>query len=123
VSTPNVELPPSVSVSHEATIKFLVGQLVQSGRLQPDKAENVVCQLLRRESLGSTAIGNGYAFPHSKSDAVSQVLGIVGFSASPIAWPGAVDDLQVYVVCLFITPDLAPGTHLRALEAFVRDIR
>lgn len=123
MSTPNVDIPLSAAVSPEATVKFLVGQLVLSGRLQPEKADRVVCQLLHRESLGSTAIGNGYSLPHSKSDVVGEVLGIVGHSAVPIPWPGSVDDQPVQLVYLLITPASEPRASMRALEAVAREIR
>jgi mannitol/fructose-specific phosphotransferase system IIA component (Ntr-type) len=120
---PVVDLPPSVVSSPEATVKFLVGQLVQSGRLRSEDADRVVCQILHRESLGSTGIGHGFALPHSKSDVVGEVLGIVGRSATPVNWPGTVDTEPVRVVCLLVPPASEPTAYLRALEAVVRQIR
>lgn len=123
MSTPNADIPLSAAVSPEAAVKFLVGQLVLSGRLQAEKADRVVCQLLNRESLGSTAIGNGFSLPHSKSDVVGEVLGIVGHSALPIPWPGSLDDKPVQLIFLLITPASDPRASLRALEAVVQDIK
>jgi PTS system fructose-specific IIA component/PTS system nitrogen regulatory IIA component len=120
---PLVELPSSVASSLEATVRFLVGQLVQSKRLAPENADRVVCQVLHRESLGSTGIGRGFALPHSKSDVVGEVLGIVGRSARPITWPGAFDGEPIRVVCLLVTPASEPGVALRALVSMSRQIR
>jgi nitrogen PTS system EIIA component len=120
---PVVDLPPSVVSSPEAVVKFLVGQLVQAKRLRPEDADRVVCQVLHRESLGSTGLGRGLALPHSKSDVVGEVLGIFGRSAVPVTWPGALDSQPVYVVGLLVTPASEPGTSLRALTAVVRQIR
>jgi nitrogen PTS system EIIA component len=120
---PVVDLPPSVASSREATVRFLVERLVDSGRLQPENADRVVCQVLHRESLGSTGIGRGFALPHSKSDLVREVLGIVGRSVEPVTWPGAVDEEPVRVVCLLVTPALEPHASMRALEAVVRQIK
>jgi mannitol/fructose-specific phosphotransferase system IIA component (Ntr-type) len=122
-SYPVVDLPPSVVSSPEAVVRFLVGQLVQSGRLRPENADRVVCQVLHRESVGSTAIGGGFALPHSKSDFVSEVLGVVGRSAVPVQWPGATDDKPVHVICLLVTPAFEPAAALRALENVSRQMR
>jgi mannitol/fructose-specific phosphotransferase system IIA component (Ntr-type) len=120
---PVVDLPPNAVSSPDAAVRFLVGQLVQSGRLRPEQAERVACQVLRRESQGSTGIGRGIALPHSKSDVVGQVLGVVGRAAEPVAWPGAVDSAPVHIVCLLVTPASEPGECLRALETVVRKLR
>jgi PTS system fructose-specific IIA component/PTS system nitrogen regulatory IIA component len=120
---PVVDLPPSAVSSPEAAVRFLVGQLVQSGRLQPEKADRVVCQVLHRESLSSTGLGRGFALPHSKSEVVAEVLGIVGRSTAPVVWPGAMDTEPVRVVCLLVTPAFEPEASLRALQAVVRQLR
>jgi PTS system nitrogen regulatory IIA component len=120
---PVVDLPPSARASPEAAVHFLVRWLVRSGRLQPGQADRVTCQVLHRESLGSTGIGRGIAVPHALSDAVGQVLGVAGRAAEPLAWPGASDSVPVRVVCLLVMPVSAPGASLRALEAAVRLLR
>ncbi len=120
---PVVDLPPSAISSPEATVKFLVGQLVHSGRLQPEHADRVARQVLRRESLGSTAVGRGMALPHTKSDSVSEVLGIVGRSAQPITWPDTLDAAPVRVVCLLVAPTAEPHASLKALEAILRQVK
>jgi mannitol/fructose-specific phosphotransferase system IIA component (Ntr-type) len=104
-------------------VTFLVGQMVASGRLSAESIDRVVAQVLRREAVGSTGVGHAVAVPHAKSDAVSEVLGIVGRLPAPLAWPGAVDDQPVRVVCLLITPASDPGASLRALEAVARRLR
>jgi nitrogen PTS system EIIA component len=119
---PLVELPPSVASSPEAAVRFLVGQLVQSKRLAPENADRVVCQVLHRESLGSTGIGRGFALPHNKSDVVGEVLGIIGRSAVPITWPDSFDGVPVRVVCLLVTPACEPGASMRALLSMVQQI-
>ena len=58
-----VDLPASASSSADAAVKFLVEQLVQSGRLEAGHTARVCCQVLHRESQGSTVIGPGIALP------------------------------------------------------------
>lgn len=119
---PVVDLPPEVVSSSEATVRFLVGQLVQSGRLRREDADRVVCAVLHREASGLTGIGRGVALPHSKSEFVSEVVGIVGRSAVPVSWPGAMDAEPVRVICLLVTPTAEPGECLRALQDAVRQV-
>ena len=119
---PVVDLPPAATSSHEAAVRFLVGQLVQSGRLQPMHADRVVCEVLHREWLGSTGVGGGFALPHSKSDVVSDVVGIVGRSTVAMTWPGAVDAQPVRVVCLLVTPESGRHASMRALQAVAREV-
>jgi hypothetical protein len=41
------------------------------------------------------------ALPHSKSDVISDVLGLVGHSAEGIPWPGALDGEPVRFICIY----------------------
>jgi PTS system nitrogen regulatory IIA component len=120
---PVVDLPPSAASSPEAAIKFLVDELVRDGRLKRKCADDVKCRVLYRESLGSTGIGRGVALPHYKCDNIDEVLGIVGRSAVPVPWPGAVDEEPVRVVCMIVTPSSQPGASMQALESAVRQLR
>ncbi len=117
---PVVDLPASAASGPEAAVQFLVGELVKSGRLPPEHAARVSSQVLRRELLGSTGIGRGVAVPHSRSDVVPEVLGVVGRSAVPVNWPGALDGGPVHLVCLLVTPEGDRGASFRALEALSR---
>jgi 2-O-A-mannosyl-D-glycerate PTS system EIIABC component len=108
---PVVDLPPEVA-SPEAAVRFLLAHLVAGGKLPESHADDLLGRVLRREALGATAMGQGLAIPHCRSDAVREVVGIVGRAAEPFAWPGAVDGEPVRMVCLLIGP--APGPSARA---------
>jgi mannitol/fructose-specific phosphotransferase system IIA component (Ntr-type) len=118
-----VDLPPSAATSSENAIKFLVGNLAEAGQSPVERVDRIACQILHRESLGSTAIGRGTALPHSKCDDVEKVQGIVGRSAIPINWPGSLDAAPVLYIYLVVTPASDPAASLRALEAVSRKIR
>lgn len=118
---PIVELPPLAS--SQAVVEFLVQRLVNLGKVPSAQASRVVCQVMHRESLGSTAIGKGVALPHSKSDAITDTVGIIGRSADGVSWQGALDTEPVRVVCLFVYSTDHPKEALRKLEAIVRGFR
>src|SRR5262245_44210695 len=114
---PVVAVPGSAASSPESVIRFLVGQLVQRGSISPEQADRAACQVVTRERQGSTALANGVAVPHSKTE-VPRPVGIIGRSAVPIAWasPG---DGPVDEVCLLLLPVDDPRAHLRAVEEAV----
>jgi PTS system fructose-specific IIA component/PTS system nitrogen regulatory IIA component len=118
-----VEIPAASSHSPEGAIHFLIGQLIVQGRVRHEDAQRVEYQILRREALGSTAIGRGLALPHSKSDVVQRPAWIVGRCREGMRWPGALDDAVVRRVCLLVTPASRPGESLRALGAAAKDLR
>ena len=84
---PVVNLPGDAD-SDESIVRFLVSELVRTGRIRQEHSESVMLQVLHRESLGSTAIGRGVAIPHTKSNIVDEVVGIVGQCAQPVNWSG-----------------------------------
>jgi PTS system fructose-specific IIA component/PTS system nitrogen regulatory IIA component len=120
---PVIELPPSACGSSDAVVRFLVGELTRTGRIRSENAPRIIRQILHREKLGSTNLGRGIAIPHSKSDAVDDVLGMIGESSEGVAWPGNTDTIPVRVVCLLVTPTSKPGEALRALEALSQQLR
>src|SRR5262245_60297961 len=84
---PVVDIPASAATTPADAVTFLVGQLVQAGRLRAEQAARVIDDVMHREALSSTCIGRRVAVPHAKSDAIVEVLGIVGRAERPIPWP------------------------------------
>ena len=54
------------AASKEDAIRALVGKLVEVGRVLEKDAEDISRAIMKRESLGSTAIGGGVAIPHAR---------------------------------------------------------
>ncbi len=74
---------------------------------------------MRREELGSTGIGRGWAVPHAKHPSISHVIGAVGYSPAGIDF-NSLDRELVNVVVMLLSPPDKPGDHLRALEKISR---
>ena len=112
---PVVILPDAAAGAMESAIRFLVDSLVVGGFLHAKSADEAVRNVLKREFLGSTALGEGVAMPHSNSSAVDRVVGILAHCASPVPWETP-DGQQVRTICLILAPVDRPGDYLRALE-------
>jgi fructose-specific phosphotransferase system IIA component len=66
------------AATKEAAIKEIALVLTDSGKVS-DKTR-FVADILKRERLGSTGIGNGVAIPHSRTEAVDDF--VIGFGRS-----------------------------------------
>ncbi|MEV7278814.1 fructose-specific PTS transporter subunit EIIC [Streptomyces sp. NPDC093111] len=76
----------------------------------------------RREELSTTALGDGIAIPHAKTDAVERP--VVGYARSEtgIDW-GAPDDIPVRDLFMIAVPErMAGDEHLRLLAALARKL-
>ena len=116
---PMVDLPSEAVFSVEAVVSFLVGHLIQLGRLPAEHAPQIVSQILHRETLGATAIGQGVAIPHCKSQVVHQLQVITGRSLEGFHWLGCVDAQPVHIVVLVVAP---AADTLHYLEELARNL-
>jgi mannitol/fructose-specific phosphotransferase system IIA component (Ntr-type) len=104
-------------------IRMLTAKISDAGHLPPDRVDDVVAALLRREELGSTAIGRGVAVPHARHAAVSRVVGAVGYAAEGIDFD-SLDRSPVTRVFLLLAPlDDPQGALYKALERVSRFLR
>ncbi len=106
----------------EDAIGQLVDSLSRAGQVPQESAAEIAAAFVRREQLGSTAIGGGYAVPHIKHRAVSKLVGVVAYAPDGIDFR-AVDGELVNMVILLVSPPDQPGDHLRALERISRFFR
>ncbi len=82
--------------------------------------DRVIEEVLRRENIASTAIGQGIAIPHPQSAASLQMPESVlalAFLEHPVDF-GAPDDLPVQAIFIILSRD--PGQHLRLLAHLSR---
>ena len=78
--------------------------------------------VMRRERLGSTAIGNGIAIPHAVHQDLTCTMGIIAVLTSPVDFD-AQDRKPVDIVCLVIGPQNADNDHLKCLSSVARSLR
>ncbi len=78
--------------------------------------------LLEREKLGSTGIGEGFAIPHAKTNGVKELILTVGISKNPIDYE-SVDGKKVNIFFMFLSPNELSQEYLILLAKISRFIR
>ena len=73
-------------------------------------------KLLKREELGTTAIGKGVAVPHCRAKGLKSPALLLGLSPDGVAFE-AVDGKPSHVFFLLVSPEDNPGAGLRLLAA------
>src|SRR5262245_10269387 len=109
--------------SADTIVRFLIGELVRRGDIPSQEIDTLVSAILKREELGSTAIGRGVALPHAKSNSIDRVLGIIGRSKRPVRWSSEPNGQPATTIYLLLTPESRPGDGLRTLESVSRWLR
>ena len=107
----------------ESAIGELLNNLVMAGRLDLSREREVRGQILEREEVASTGIGNGIAIPHCKTKWADRLGLCVGISQQGIDFDSH-DSAPVHVIMLWICPPSATKQHLalmRAIAAIAKD--
>lgn len=84
--------------------------------LNKDEVKKAV---LERENIMSTGIGNEFALPHGKTNAVTDTIGALATLDHPIDFD-SLDNRPVNVVFMLLGRENAVGVHLRLLSRISR---
>lgn len=101
----------------EEWIEHLVTRLAEAYAL-PDR-DGVLRAVLEREAVQSTAIGNGIALPHAKTDAVPRLLLACGRAPGGVDFD-APDGMPVRFAFLLVSPRTVASAHVQALASISR---
>lgn len=107
------------SSKKEDVIKELVEALINAGEVEKRYRNKLIDALMVREQLGSTAIGQGVAIPHAKSDCVEKLVAAFGLSSKGVDFD-SLDGEPVYILFLLVAPQDSAGPHLKALARISR---
>jgi len=107
------------SVKKEDVIKELVDALISGGDIEKRHRNKLIDALMARESLGSTAIGQGVAIPHAKLDCVDKLIAAFGLSKKGVDFD-SLDGEPAYIFFLLVAPQDSAGPHLKALARISR---
>jgi PTS system nitrogen regulatory IIA component len=107
-------IPDIKATKKEDVIKELVDALINAGNIDKRNRNKLIEVLIARESLGSTAIGQGVAIPHGKSDCVEKLVAAFGLLKKGVDFDSLDGDLA-YIFFLLVAPMDSAGPHLKAL--------
>ncbi|MCX5701090.1 MAG: PTS sugar transporter subunit IIA [Candidatus Omnitrophica bacterium] len=107
------------STKKEDVIKELVDGLIAAGDIEKRCRNKLIDSLMAREALGSTAIGQGIAIPHAKSDCVEKLVAAFGLSKKGVDFD-SLDGELAYIFFLLVAPQDSAGPHLKALARISR---
>ena len=103
----------------EDVIKELIDALINAGNIDKRNRNKLIEALMARESLGSTAIGQGVAIPHGKCDYVEKLVAAFGISKKGVDFD-SLDGDSAYIFFLLVAPMDSAGPHLKALARISR---
>ena len=103
--------------SKEEIIDAMI-DLVSTSSKVIDK-ERVRQAILEREKIMSTGVGNGFAIPHGKTDAVSDIVAAFAVTEKPIDYQ-SLDEKPVRLVFLLVGKDNMVGPHIKLLSRISR---
>ncbi|MBI3723064.1 PTS sugar transporter subunit IIA [bacterium] len=113
IITPEAVIPKLRATDRDEAILEIVDHLVEQKRISEQQKDDLVVEFLKREALGTTAIGHGVAIPHVKTDKLKEFMGALAISRSGVEF--SYDEPPVNVIFLFLSPARAVSGHLKLL--------
>ncbi len=81
--------------------------------------EKVRTAIFEREKIMSTGVGNGFAIPHGKTDAVDDIVAAFGITEKPIDYQ-SLDEKPVRLIFLLVGKENLVGPHIKLLSRISR---
>ncbi len=103
------------------TKEEVIDALIELVAKQPKvlNKEKVRTAIYEREKIMSTGVGSGFALPHGKTDAVSDIVAAFAVTAQPIDYQ-SLDDQPVRLIFLLVGRDNMVGPHIKLLSRISR---
>jgi mannitol/fructose-specific phosphotransferase system IIA component (Ntr-type) len=105
------------STEKQLVIKELVDKLQELSLI--NNKERYYAQVIHRESLENTGIGNGLAIPHARTESVNEFISIFGVLENPIDYQ-SIDDKPVKYILLSIFPTEMSTKYLYLIGMMAR---
>ncbi len=106
--------------SREGALRRMVHVLAEKGIIRNE--DDIFARLMERESIQSTAVGNGIAIPHCFSDEVTDLVITVARAPQGIGFD-SFDGAPTRVIFLLLGNREGHGLHLKALARIARLIK
>jgi fructose-specific phosphotransferase system IIA component len=98
-------------------LKYMIHLLDRRGMIED--VDRVQDEIFKRETLMSTGVGKGFAFPHAKTGAVQKPSGALITLDHPIEYQ-SLDNQPVSIIFMLLGQEHAVGAHLRLLSRISR---
>ena len=105
------------STEKQAALRELVGGLETLGLIE--NTNRYYAQIMHRESLENTGIGNGVAIPHARTDSVKNFQSIIGVCDTPIDYQ-SFDSRPVKYIILSLFPTAMSTKYLYLIGMIAR---
>jgi fructose PTS system EIIBC or EIIC component len=109
-----VDVPGSTK---EEVINAVIDLAAKSQKVKD--IEKVRHAIFEREKIMSTGVGKGFAIPHGKTDAVSDIVAAFAVTREPIDYQ-SLDHEPVRLLFLLIGKDSLVGAHIKLLSRISR---
>ena len=86
------------------------------------KDKTLFNEIVKRERLGNTSIGNGIAMPSAIIENITKPFVLFSLLANPIDY-NSNDNKDVDIICLVLSPNSSSSKHLYFLSNFSRIIK
>ena len=108
------------AASKEEVLEKLIDLLYENGALSDKKAFTE--DVMERERVSSTGIGNSIAIPHGKSANVIETTAAIARLEKPITWSSADGEPVSFVVLLAVNENDKGVTHVKLLSQMARKL-
>jgi mannitol/fructose-specific phosphotransferase system IIA component (Ntr-type) len=96
-------LDGGASVGKRDLVEQLLERIAAAGHIATESIPEICKTIMRRESLGSTGIGNGIALPHGRHESLTRPLAILAKCKSPVDFE-SIDGESVDLFVLILSP-------------------
>lgn len=116
---PEVVVPKARWQGRKQVLAGLAAAMAEALNLDP---KHVLDQVLEREKLGSTGVGEGVAIPHARIEGLQRPVGGFARLLEPADFD-AIDERKADLIFMLLAPTDAGAEHLRALARTARVFR
>lgn len=103
------------AAGRDDALRALLSRLVEARKLREEQIEPVLQAVLKREAVGSTAIGRGVALPHARASGLDRSVMALGLSEEGVEF-NALDGEAVHAIFLVIGPEEGGDEYVVVLE-------
>ena len=100
-------------------VTALIDAAVGQGLLPLEHKEEAITAVLKRELSASTALPDGIALPHGRTDCVTDIICMIGIHPRGVDF-GAPDNLPSHIFVLLLVPATVACNHIHFLANLSR---